>query len=97
MKDFAPENLGQSRARACNKLAMHEHLTDLRAELVDCGILNPDDGSISDPRRIINMDEIPQVLNNRANLGNAKERVRGECSPTKGVPAIRRRSHMQHC
>ena len=28
MKDFNPEDLGQSRARACNEFAMHEHLSD---------------------------------------------------------------------
>ena len=34
MKDFNPEDLGQSRARACNEFAMYEHLTDLLAELI---------------------------------------------------------------
>jgi hypothetical protein len=58
MKDFLAEDLGQSRARACNEHAMNEHLTDLTAELIDCHILNPEDSSIIDNRRIINMDEI---------------------------------------
>ena len=31
MKDFNPEDLGQSRARACNEFAMFEHLGDLLA------------------------------------------------------------------
>ena len=76
MKDFNPEDLGQSRARACNEHAMHEHLTDLLAELIDCGIIiSAEDPTIRDSRRIINMDEIPQVMNARANAGNAKERV----------------------
>ena len=61
MKDFEAEDLGQSRARACNEFAMHEHLTDLRAELIDTGIMSEEDSSISDPRRIINMDEIPSL------------------------------------
>ena len=69
--------MGQLRARACNEFAMHEHLTDLRAELIDTGIMNEEDSSIVDCRRIINMDEIPQVMNARANAGNAKERVGG--------------------
>jgi hypothetical protein len=77
LKDFAAEDLGQSRARACNEHAMHEHLTDLRAELIDCKIMNPENSSIIDCRRIINMDEIPQVMNARSNAGNAKERVGG--------------------
>ena len=75
MQDFLPEDLGQSRARACNEHAMNEHLTDLRAELIDAGIITEEDSSIVDCRRIINMDEIPQVMNARANAGNAKERV----------------------
>jgi hypothetical protein len=77
MKDFAAEDLGQSRARACNEHAMKEHLTDLRAELIDCGIMTAENSCIVDCRRIINMDEIPQVMNARANAGNAKERVGG--------------------
>ena len=77
LKDFAAEDLGQSRARACNEHAMNEHLTDLNAELIDCGIMKAEDSSIIDSRRIINMDEIPQVMNARANAGNAKERVGG--------------------
>jgi hypothetical protein len=78
MKDFAPEDLGQSRARACNEFAMQEHLQDLRAELIDCGIMvSVEEPRITDNRRIINMDEIPQVMNARANAGNAKERVGG--------------------
>jgi hypothetical protein len=77
LKDFAAEDLGQSRARACNEHAMNEHLTDLRLELIDCGIMDPEDSSIIDSRRVINMDEIPQVMNARSNQGNAKERVGG--------------------
>ena len=78
MKDFAAEDLGQSRARACNEFAMKEHLEDLQAELIDCGIMvSKEDPRILDNRRIINMDEIPQVMNARANAGNAKERVGG--------------------
>ena len=78
MKDFAAEDLGQSRARACNEFAMMEHLEDLQAELIDCGIMvSKEDPRIVDNRRIINMDEIPQVMNARANAGNAKERVGG--------------------
>ena len=43
LKDFAAEDLGQSRARACNEHVMNEHLTDLRAELIDCGVMDPGD------------------------------------------------------
>ena len=79
MKDFAAEDLGQSRARACNEFAMKGHLEDLQAELIDCGIMvSKEDPRIPDNRRTINMDEIPQVMNARANAGkNAKERVGG--------------------
>jgi hypothetical protein len=78
MKDFAAEDLGHSRARACNEFAMQEHLSDLQAELIDCGIMVSEaEPRITDNRRIINMDEIPQVMNARANAGNAKERVGG--------------------
>jgi hypothetical protein len=77
-KDLAAEDLGQSRARACDEFAMMEHLEDLQAELVDCGMMvSKEDPRMVDNRRIINMDETPQVMNARASAGNAKERVGG--------------------
>jgi hypothetical protein len=78
MEDFAAEDLGQSRARACNEHAVMGHLEDLQAELVDCGtMVSKEDPRMVDNRRIINMDEMPQVTNARANAGNAKERAGG--------------------
>jgi hypothetical protein len=52
MKDFAAEDLGQSRAQACNEHAMMEHLEDLQAELIDCGIMvSKEDPHTVDNRR----------------------------------------------
>jgi hypothetical protein len=36
-----------------------------------------DDPRILETRRIANLDEVPQVMNARANAGNAKERAAG--------------------
>ena len=79
VKDFNPEDLGHSRARASNEHAKYEHMRDLQEELVDSGVMvSEDDPRILDVRRIANLDEVPQVMNARANAGNAKERVAGE-------------------
>jgi len=78
VKDFNPEDLGHSRARASNEHAKYEHMRDLQEELVDSGVMaSNDDPRILDTRRIANLDEVPQVMNARANAGNAKERVAG--------------------
>jgi hypothetical protein len=79
VKDFNPEDLGHSRARASNEHAKCEHMRDLQEELVDSGVMvSEDDPRILDVRRIANLDEVPQVMNARANAGNAKERVAGD-------------------
>jgi hypothetical protein len=78
VKDFNAEDLGHSRARASNEHAKHEHVRDLQEELVDSGVMaSDDDPRILDTRRIANLDEVPQVMNARANAENAKERVAG--------------------
>ena len=78
VKDFNPEDLGHSRARASNEHAKYEHMRDLQEELVDSGVMaSNDDPRILHTRRVANLDEVPQVMNARVNAGNAKERVAG--------------------
>jgi hypothetical protein len=79
MKDFKAENLGHSRARAANEHSMYEYFTDLQRELVDAHVVGVGDAArkIIDPRRIVNMDEVPQTKNARSDAGNATEKVAG--------------------
>ena len=80
-KDFKAEDLTHSRARAANEHSAYEYFTGLQLELEDAGVVstggNGDGRRILDVRRILNMDEIPQVKNARADAGNATERVAG--------------------
>jgi hypothetical protein len=83
MKDFKAEDLGHSRARAANEHAAYQYFSGLQEELEDSGVIRrvagvANSGSrIMDVRRILNMDEVPQTKNARADAGNATERVAG--------------------
>ena len=80
IKSFKAEDLGHSRSRAANEHSAYQYFTGLQQELEDVGLLGESsDGSstIIDVRRILNMDEIPQTKNARADAGNATERVAG--------------------
>ena len=80
IKSFKAEDLGHSRSRAANEHSAYQYFTGLQQELEDVGLLRESsDGSstIIDVRRILNMDEIPQTKNARADAGNAAERVAG--------------------
>ena len=63
IKDRTPQEVDQKRQDTCNEdiIDLHfEGTAGLRRELIAAGIMD-DGGNISDPRRVINIDEIPQM------------------------------------
>lgn len=55
---------------------MEEHFEGawgLRKELIDAGITDAETGHITDPRRVLIRDEMPQFVNYASNKGNTKE------------------------
>ena len=79
------QKIDSARAAVANEETLEEHFNGiwgLREELVDAGIMDARDGTIADPRRVLNRDETPQFIDYNDNKGNAKtKRAAGKNHP----------------
>jgi len=80
------------RAAAANEETVDEHFNGvwgLRAELIDAGIMDPSTFEITDPRRVLNLDECPQFIDYNDNKATRRLRLQQERMTPRSKPVLR--------